>query len=181
MTKKLITIEHDITAIQKQFDKLAGKTGDTRPVRKAIGEYLLSATEERFNTQTGPDGKEWQDVKPATRKRKKHPKILTEQGHLRGGINYELQDDSLLLGVGLPYGAIHQLGGEITQAARTGVVTHFKRKGKGQRFSKARDAHYAMKTDRKATTIKMPARPFLGISRTDEIEIVAIVNDYLKQ
>lgn len=180
MSKELITIEHNVPAIRRQFDKLARKTSNTGPVRKDIGEYLLTATEERFNTQTGPDGKQWQEVKPRTRKRKKHPKILTEQGHLRGDIHYELQDDSLLLGVGIAYGAIHQLGGEIKQEARTGVVTHFKKVGKGQRFSKAKGADYKRSLNHKAHTIKMPARPFLGISRADETEIVAIVGDHLK-
>ena len=180
MSKELITIEHDVKVIQKQFDRLARKTSDTAPVRKDIGEYLQAATEERFNTQTGPDGKEWQVVSPRTRKRKKHSKVLTEQGHLRGDVHYQVKDDALLLGVGLAYGAIHQLGGEIKQEARTGVVTHFKRAGKGQRFSKAKGATHAMKTNHKAHSFNMPARPFLGISRADETEIVVIVGDYLK-
>ncbi|WP_298438034.1 phage virion morphogenesis protein [Geobacter sp.] len=180
MSKELISIEHNVPAIRKQFEKLARKTSNTGPVRKDIGEYLLIATAERFDTQTGPDGEKWRDVTRRTRKRKKHPKILTEQGHLRGDIHYELSNDSLLLGVGIEYGAIHQLGGEIRQEARSGVVTHFKRAGKGQRFSKAKDAHYGMKTNHRAHTIKMPARPYLGVSRADETEIVEIIGGYLK-
>lgn len=180
MTKELITLEHDIPAFQKKLARLAGKLGDTRPLKKAIGEHLLTATEDRFDTQTGPDGNKWQDVKPRTKKRKKHSKVLTEQGHLRGDINYQVTDDSLLLGVGIAYGAIHQLGGDIEQPARTGVVTHFKKVGKGQRFSKAKHADSKRSLNHKAHTITMPARPFLGISRADEIEIIEIAKDHLK-
>lgn len=174
MSKELITIEHDILAFQKKMDKLARKTSNTEPVRKDIGEYLQSATEKRFDTQTGPDGEKWQDVKPRTRKRKKHPKILTEQGHLRGDVHYELQDSSLLLGVGIAYGAIHQLGGEIKQE---GVTLHLKGSGHSTRFAKKGEHDRTKLVNR---TIKMPARPFLGISRADETEMVAIAVDHLE-
>ena len=182
MSKELITITHDIAAFQKKMATLARKIGDTRSLKKDIGEYLQSSTEERFNNQTGPDGNKWQDVQPRTRKKKKHTKILTEQGHLRGDIHYQVNDDALLVGVGIAYGAIHQLGGEIKQEARTGVVTHFKanKSGKGQRFSSAREATHAMKTNHKARTIKMPTRPFLGISRADEAEILEIATEHIK-
>lgn len=176
MSRELIQIEHDIsTGAQRKLTRLVGKIEDTRPLKKAVGEYLTISTEGRFDTQTGPDGNKWQDVKPRTRKRKKHSKILTEQGHLRGDIHYDPDHrEGLLLGVGLAYGAIHQIGGEIKQE---NVTLHLKGTGRNTRFAKKGKGDRTKQVNR---TITMPARPYLGISRADETEIVEIAGDHLK-
>jgi phage virion morphogenesis protein len=170
----LIKIEHDLPKVQKALARLLQKVGNIRPALKAMGETLISSTEQRFDSQTGPDGKKWQDVKPATRKRKKHSKILTEQGHLRGDIHPAFPDDhTLLVGTNSPYGAIHQLGGEIKQE---GMTLHLKGTGRNTRFAKKGEHDRTKKVDR---TIKIPARPFLGVSKQDEADLLEDVGKYL--
>ncbi|NJD38440.1 MAG: phage virion morphogenesis protein [Geobacter sp.] len=174
MSKELIQIPHNIAAAQKYLTRLANKAGTAAPVLKGIGETLTISTDDRFDKETGPDGKKWVAVKSSTRKRKKHSKILTEQGHLRGDVHYQVDDNQLLLGVALAYGAIHQLGGEIKQE---GVTLHLKGTGRNTRFAKKGQGDRTKKVNR---TIKMPARPFLGISKQDEADILDEIELHLK-
>lgn len=173
MADELITITSNLPKVRKQLAELLRRCGTLRPAFKAMGEYLTLATEGRFNRETGPDGKKWQDVKPATRKRKKHPKILTEDGFLRGSIHPELVGETLLVGSDVKYAAIHQLGGKIKQE---GMTLHLKGRGRNTRFAKKGDHDRTMTINR---TIKMPARPYLGVSKADETELLAICGDYL--
>lgn len=177
MSKELIQIEHNIDAAQKKLTRLMGKVGTIEPALKGIGDYLQSATDKRFTDETGPDGKKWVDVKPSTRKKKRNTKILTEQGEtggLRGRINHQVANNTLLLGTDSPYGAIHQLGGEIKQE---GVTLHLSGTGRNTRFAKKGKGDRTKQVNR---TIKMPARPYLGVSKADEKEVVLIIGDYLK-
>lgn len=174
MSKELIQIEHTVKAVQKQLDRLSQKVGTIEPALKGIGETLMISTDNRFDKETDPDGKKWVAVKPSTRKRKKHSKILTEQGHLRGDVHYQVDSNQLLLGVALAYGAIHQLGGEIKQ---DGVTLHLKGTGRNTRFAKKGKGDRTKQVNR---TIKMPARPFLGISKQDEADILDEVMLHLK-
>lgn len=175
MSDELIKIEHTVVPAQKVLKKLASQTSNLRPALKVMGEALTLSTEGRFNAETDPTGTKWQEIKPRTRKRKKHSKILTEDGNLRGSIHPEVEGDSTLM-VGTPskYGAIHQLGGTIKQE---GIVVHLKGKGRNTRFAKAANADRAMKVNRKIT---MPARPYLGVSKEDEKELVAIAEEHLE-
>lgn len=174
MSDELIKIEHTVKPAQKALTKLAKRTGDVRPALKSMGEALTLSTEGRFDSQTDPTGNKWQDVKPRTRKRKKHPKILTESGDLRGSIHPQVDGDTLMIGTPSKYGAIHQLGGTIKQE---GIVVHLKGKGRETRFAKKGEGDREMKVNR---TINMPARPYLGVSKADEKELVAIAEDHLQ-
>lgn len=171
---ELIKIEHNLPAVRKALQRIVRRAGSLRPALKAMGEHLTLSTEERFDKQIGPDGNKWKDVKPATRRRKKHSKILTEDGFLRGSIHPDVQgEDTLLVGTDSKYGAIHQLGGEIKQE---GVTLHLKGSGRNTRFARKGDHDRTKKVNR---AIKMPARPYLGVSKDDETELLAIAGDYL--
>ncbi|BDV42431.1 virion morphogenesis protein [Geotalea uraniireducens] len=175
MSKELIEITHDLsTGAQRQLARLVRKIEDTQSLEKAVGEYLVISTEERFDTQTDPEGNKWQEVKPRTRKRKRHSKILTEDGYLRGDVHPAVTNEGLLVGVGIAYGAIHQLGHEFTQE---NVTLHLTGTGRNTRFAKKGQGDRTKIVNR---TIKVPARPYLGISKADELEILAIANDHLK-
>jgi len=165
-----IRIELDDKDIKRKLQELARKTGNLVPALKRIGEYMLRVTEDRFKKEQAPDGSKWKDVRPSTRAKKKHPKILTESGHLRGSIRYQLQGkDTLAVGTNVPYGAIHQLGGKTP--AR--IIT--------ARVKKAlywRGARHPVKSVKHPGSV-FPARPFLGIGKEDKEEVLNIVNDYL--
>jgi len=174
VSKELIQIPHNIAAAQKFLARIAHQAGTAAPALKGIGETLTISTDDRFDKETGPDGKKWVDVKPSTRKRKKHSKILSEQLHLRGDVHYNVDSNQLLLGAGIAYGAIHQLGGEIKQE---GVTLHLSGTGRNTRFAKKGKGDRTKKINR---TIKMPARPYLGISKQDEADILDEVGLHLR-
>ena len=174
MAGELIKIEHNLPGVQKALQELARRTGSPVPALKAISETLRLSTDRRFSAQTDPQGNKWAPLKRSTLKRKKNSLILTESTKLRDGIHGEVAgNDTLLFGSDSPYGAIHQLGGEIKQE---GMVLHLKGRGKGTRFAKAKDADRGMKVNR---TIAMPPRPFLGVSDQDEKDLLQDVEDYL--
>lgn len=86
---------------------------DTSTLMPRLGEYLLSSTQDRFSSQTAPDGTAWQALQPRTIKYKRHnpARILTERGSLRRSIHYQkLGPDSVAVGTNLVYGATHQYG-----------------------------------------------------------------------
>jgi len=174
MADELIKIGHNLPKVQKEIAKVAKKTGNPAPALKAMGKVLTLSTDERFSKQEDPQGNKWKELKPVTRKRKKNSKILTESTKLRDGISDQLDgDDTLLVGSDSPYGAIHQLGGTIKQE---GMTLHLKGTGRNTRFAKKGQGDRTKTVNR---TIKMPARPYLGVSKADETELLAIAGDYL--
>jgi phage virion morphogenesis protein len=151
-------------------------------IMNRIGEHLQASTEDRFKTQTAPDGTPWQPLKARYAKRKKYnaDKILTLRGYLRGGIRHQVTGDtSVEVGANLAYAAIHQLGGTIDMPARQATV-RFKTQAGRKLFAK-RGAKGA--TERQASIgkhqVNMPARPYLGISAADDQEIREIILDWV--
>jgi phage virion morphogenesis protein len=126
------------------------------PVLKQIGEYLLLSHRERWDMQRSPDGVPWAPLTETTlgRKTKNIDKILVESGDLRELLRYQIEGDTLRFGTDRIYGAAHQFG-----------------MPKG----------YAGTTNRGSPIPwgDIPARPFLGFSRDDEAEILAIISDHL--
>lgn len=149
-----------------------------------LGEYLQDSTQKRFKTQTAPDGTPWAPLQPRYARRKKYAKdkILTLRGYLRGGIHYQVKGDAEVeVGSNTKYAAIHQLGGTIEKPARHATVRY---------RSVAGRVLFAGKTHKRATErlvtipahqINTPARPFLGISLSDDAEIRQIVMDWVVQ
>lgn len=164
---------YDDADVQETLRKLDQAASDLTPAMKNIGEYLVQSTEQHFDRQTDPDGKPWQDVKPGTRSRKKHPKILTESHHLRGSINYRAGKTQVAVGTNVPYAAAHQFGllGPVNIPAHTRLIkTAFGQPLKHPVW--ARIEPYVLRQD-------LPARPYLGIGAEDETEIVVILEDHL--
>jgi len=119
--------------VNQALNALAKKVKDPSPAMKIIGEYMLRSTENRFDSQgPAPDGSPWAPLKASTLRRKKHSKTLTETGHLRGSIRYQLQGPfSVAIGTNRVYAAIHQLGGKTSPT----VIRNRKRKKDGFSWS----------------------------------------------
>lgn len=194
---EMIRIETKDEAVKARMAELYRKMHDPSPVLKPIGEYMVRSTEDRFRSQgPAPDGTPWAPLKKSTLKRKKHPKILTESGDLRGDIHYQLLDTHrVAIGPSsrIKYAAIHQLGGTIRRAAGTTTVRHrtdakgnlmttAQFGGKGLIFAKGSHRRVLSRVfDTSAHDITIPARPYLGVSAADSAKIVGIVNKYLAQ
>ncbi len=172
----------DSHEVDQLLGEMAARAANLVPAYKSIGEYLVRQTEEHFDQERDPLGKPWQDVTPATRRRKRHSKILTESTRLRGGIAYHVTANGVEVGTMLAYAAIHQFGGDIQIPARTQTLAF----GRGGRFmsrraaSKKRSGSVRIAVATSAGhVVHMPQREFLGIGPADEAEIEAIVTDYI--
>ena len=107
------TLEFDATAALAVINEVAQAMGRPEPLLRDIGEYLMIAHDQRFASQTSPDGTPWQALSPRyqRRKRKNGDKILVLDGYLKNTLRYQVNGDELLFGSNRPYAAIHQFGG----------------------------------------------------------------------
>lgn len=118
-----IKIDIDDRALLRGLARLRAQMGNLTPVFADIGEYLIRETDNRFRDQKAPDGSPWQDLKPATWKRKKNRKILTERTRLRGSLAYQAGPDRVEVGTNVVYGAIHQFGGKAGRGGSAEIPT----------------------------------------------------------
>jgi phage virion morphogenesis protein len=182
----------NITVIVDELDspakiaRLDAALSEPKALLRELGEYLLGSTKDRFKSQLAPDGTGWQALTPRYLKRKHRnkDKILTLRGHLRSQIAYQLEGDATVaVGSALKYAAIHQHGGEISRQARQAEI--FRKQNKAGKLSrlfskkKAKGA-VATRVTIGAHTIKIPARPFLGLSDADRGELQARTQDFLR-
>jgi len=156
---------------------------DTRGLMPPLGEYLLKSTQRRFKTQTAPDGTPWAPLQPRYARRKKYnrDKVLTLRGYLRSYIHYQVPDaHTVEVGSNQKYAAIHQFGGEIDKPERQATVRYRSVAG---RVLFANKTHTRGVTAKAVTVpvhfVKIPARPFLGISAADDKEIREIILDWV--
>jgi phage virion morphogenesis protein len=145
-----IRIEVDNKTVLDALNRLQQAAARPRPALLEIGEDLLESTQQRFSTQTAPDGSRWERNSPSTIKRKGRDRPLVgETGTLMNEINYQLIDDATLE-VGSPkvYAAMQQFGG--------------------------------MKSQFPHLWGDIPARPFIGVSDADGENILQVIERYLK-
>ena len=95
----------------EEIDRLIEKLDDRSGVMKSIGEALLATTQDRFASQTTPDGAAWPALSPATvAKRGAAGPILRQSGRLYGSLNYQVSGDTVRLGPNTIYAAVHNFG-----------------------------------------------------------------------
>lgn len=170
-----------VVAIQGAADALA----NPEPLLRDIGEYLLVAHEARWDKQMSPDGTPWQALSPryAKEKAKERPgaKLLVYDNLLRGTLRYQVQNGELAFGTDRPYGAIQHFGGVIDMPARSQqAYFHATKDEVLPLFVSKRKSNFAQWVTLPAYKIEIPARPWLGVSATDNEEIVAITQDYIR-
>lgn len=181
MAGAMLDVKIDASLAAGELEKLIERLGSMTTPLNDIAEYLHMSVDARARRQVAPDGTPWAPLSPRTLARKKGKKILRESGALLDTLRHQVSNDELQFGTDRPYGAIHQFGGKIEHAARSQQV-YFKEKGGvvGNRFVKKRHSNFAQWVTHGARTTQMPARPYLGLSHEDELEVAAIVGAYLK-
>ncbi|WP_269075745.1 phage virion morphogenesis protein [Comamonas koreensis] len=110
-----VSISLTDTALQERLQAVPGL--DTTPLMSRLGEYFQKSTQDRFKTQTDPDGNAWAPLSPGYLKRKKQNSnlILTLNAYLRRGIHYQVQSAVMVAwGSNSLYAAIHNAGGNGT-------------------------------------------------------------------
>lgn len=125
-------------------------------------EYRL-LVQEGFEREASPAGTPWQQLAPATVRRRKsaHP-ILRVSGRL-ARTHVKASADCAIVGSNLVYAAIHQYGGEIKRKDGQ-IKLHFRKVRRGPLkgralFARPDRADYGMAA--RAHVIRIPARPWL--------------------
>jgi len=156
-----------------------------RPIWAAIGNYGENSTRLRFRNQVGPDGQKW---KPSARAQAGGGQTLVLTARLLRSISHQVRNDGTEWGTNVVYAAIHQFGGEIKRAAfsswarlRTDASgTLLRQKDHSHLAVFAKATHKRVKVVRytvDAHTIKMPARPYLGVNEADGREMLALATE----
>ena len=144
-----------------------------KPYWQQVGMYIQRQTiKERFEKEQSPSGEKWKPLSDMTIaiRRKKHPtgdmRILQDSGELRRilakPVAVEAGNSYVIFGTKLKYACIHQFGGSINVSKKQRRVLY--RKG-----------------FRVGRTIKIPARPFLGITDSEVQHIKSMFTSYIKR
>ena len=105
---------NDDSAVAHLRAMATGQGLDTTTLMDRLGAYFQESSQQRFTTQTDPQGQAWAPLSPGylKRKRKNTGLILTLNAYLRRGIHYQVQDKTTVVwGSNSVYAAIHNLGG----------------------------------------------------------------------
>ena len=181
-----ITVGLDDLAARERLRSLVERMDRRRPFYADVGEIMVASTGRRFAAETGPDGRRWTPLARATIKARQRRgraalSILRERGHLAGSINYVATDSEVRIGTPVESAAIHQLGGTIEKPARAAKIYRLKDKNGnvGRRFVKKSKANHVTDVTIPAHTIRIPARPYLGISAEDQTDFMAAAERWL--
>ena len=114
MPDDFASITYDAKPVLDLLDDLSHRMTDLTIPMTAIGEYLLLATDQRFEQEVDPDGVPWKPDSPFTINFKKQNsrilKILQSTGRLRNSITYVANATSITMGTIVPYAPDHQFG-----------------------------------------------------------------------
>lgn len=111
MVAQAVGVEVDDARVRAAIRHLVRAVATPRAAFDRIGAYLVSATLERFDAETGPDGKPWL---ASARALADGGLTLTDTGGLRDSLTHTVAGDGRSVDVGsnLVYAAIHQFGGK---------------------------------------------------------------------
>lgn len=161
MAGVVLEIDFNTAGAGQAFAALRLATSDLRPMLEDVGAEVESSTLERFETNIAPDGTAWPQ---SYRAQLEGTPTLVDEGFLRDSLNYQVDGDAVVIAAGgpaAPYAAVHQVGATITA------------KGEALRFQLADGGFITAKS------VRIPARPYLGVSEADRSAILDIIFDHL--
>lgn len=119
---------------------------------EAMGATVESQTRRRLTSEkTAPDGAAWKPNRAGT-------PILVRSGHLLASIHYRTGAMDVRVGSGIVYAAIHQFGGTIVPRNASKLV-----------FQGADGRRVVV------DSVTMPARPYLGLSAANRVELERVL------
>lgn len=160
-----IRLEGDVRRLMQRLRKL--QEVDIRSVSLVLAEALRESTLERFKAQKDPAGKAW---KQSIRASKEGGTTLTQSARMKNSIKSKASAEGFAIGTNTIYARTHQLGEkgrQVTIRAKTSKGLVFRI---GDRWIRKRQVK---------VNIKIPARPFLGVSEEDMLEIKGTLEDAL--
>lgn len=165
-----VTLDPETEArAEKLFGELADRAENIGGGLRNVGEALLQTTDDRFGSQTDPQGKPWAPLSKLTREiRGNDGPILTVSGRLRKSISYEVSGSTLRLGPNAQGDAVQQFGATITPKATTALRIPLPA-GAGA----AAGAVFALR-------VTIPARPYIGFGPKDEDAAREAIDEWLE-
>lgn len=143
-----IRVEGDVRALREKLKHLSEP--DLKGVNASLAELIRTNTLERFRETKDPDGKKWEQSIRAVRE---GGLTLTKTAGLKNSIKASSGAGGFAVGTNNIYAATHQHGDTRKITAKTPKGLLFKFNGSWVR--------------KKAVTVNIPARPFLGINQED--------------
>lgn len=130
---------------------------DGQSLLEGMARMIQEQTRRRIGSEKrGPDGKNWLPNRAGT-------STLYRSGALSRSIDYSATGEAAIIGSGLVYAGIHQTGGTIKPKNAKRLVF---RMGNKTIFAKQ---------------VKIPARPYLGISAENAEDILDAVATFLRR
>lgn len=159
----MIIHEIDTSFAEKLLLNLEAALTDMTPVMNDLGEYLTTSTKDRFPSGTAPDGSKWAAKSATTLAqygRRKSGRVdlrplFGPTGLLSQQIFHFADAQSVEWGSNLIYSAVMQFGA-------------------------AKGAFGVMSNGASIPWGAIPARPFIGVSAEDEIQIIDILTEWLQ-
>jgi len=155
----------EIDAVKNLLADAALDSDERGRLLRSIGVEMESQTRERFDTRRSPEGDSWKALAQKTAEYYMdagmgHRSILVGTGMLRDSVTSEVESGawSALVGATMEYAATHQFGATIRPRAAKALAV---------------PGHGML---RKAT---IPARPYLGVSQNDAVEIASIATAFV--
>jgi phage gpG-like protein len=158
MTARITIDEREVTAALRELARLGR---DPSAPLTSIGSALIGSTKLRALTATSPTGARW-PMLGADYAATKKGTPLRESGLMLGGLISEVSGSRLRVGSDRPYAAIHQFGGTITAKGRALDFFIGRRRVRVKR-------------------VRIPARPWLGVSASDRTEILNILAEHARR
>jgi phage virion morphogenesis protein len=136
----------------------AAQADDPRGLWDNVGAALTLSTQMRFERGEAPDGSVW----PASiRATLQGGQTLIDSARLMQSITWNADARGVEVGTNVLHAAIHQFGGTIRPVTKKALRFRI-----GDRWVMASE-------------VTIPARPFLGLDRDDEVELEALARDWL--
>ncbi|MHB1305353.1 MAG: phage virion morphogenesis protein [Acidiphilium sp.] len=156
MAGATFTVEFDQAPIVDALGRLAAIGERPRRLLGVLGERLVNSTKDRFATNQAPDGTSWAALNPAYAEIRNPKPILVQSGALRDSIHAEVGTSFVRVGSSMIYAGVHQFGATIRPQTAKALVF---RLGAGSEIVRVQ-------------SVRIPARPYLGISADDEAAII---------
>lgn len=157
-----IRVEGDTRGLMNKLKRFSEI--DRKKINATLGAQVRSTTMERFKRSKDPTGKRW---KTSIRAASEGGKTLIQTAQLRNSIRVKSDASGLAVGTNLVYAATHQFGDERTIRAKKAKALRFR--VNGQWISKQQ------------VRVKIPARPYLGLSEDDLQELKESVEDFIQK
>lgn len=179
MTGIGITIQADgESAVMQALQRLSNIDQSKPKLFDAIGQMVVSNIRSRWAIGEGLEGK-W---RLSGRVMRKGGTTLRDTSRLMNSITHNVLQNGVEIGTDVEYGAIHHFGGEIhyegrmrrtyfRQNQRTGLV--------GNKFVRKARSNFMQESMGRPYKVNMPRRPFLGLTETDEKEVMDLIVEHL--